>query len=210
MMACPHCHHPLTVAEHARMICPICGGALPIRFDPYHEWLGISPRERPITLYRLLGLAPFEQDEAAISNAADRQLVFLRQVRTGPRGAAAEDLIRQVSEARNTLLDPHARSEYNAGVRAAWAAEIEPPQPPPPPMLRSDPIRPVVRPSFVRRRNYRRPSSSFNFQIVGWVLGGLVGIALAWAILWHVFKIDAVPKVVKDFGQRLQRELVGP
>jgi len=38
-------------------------------FAPYHRWLGISPDERPISKYRLLGIAEFEQDKEVINSA---------------------------------------------------------------------------------------------------------------------------------------------
>lgn len=48
----------------------------PQDFDPYHAWLGITPQERPITLYRLLGLRQCESNEVAIESAADQRLAF--------------------------------------------------------------------------------------------------------------------------------------
>jgi len=108
-------------------------------FDPYHEWLGIAPHEYPITYYRLLGLADFESNPAAINNAADRQLAFLKSVRTGPRGAMAEQLMQEVTKARLLLLAPGERDEYNralyaeaqiAAERAEHLAEIATAAPP--------------------------------------------------------------------------------
>ena len=41
-------------------------------FDPYHVLLGIAP-ERPMTLYRLLGVQRFESDPVVIAAAADQR-----------------------------------------------------------------------------------------------------------------------------------------
>jgi curved DNA-binding protein CbpA len=231
MITCPHCRQTLAepvAAAGQTLACPLCGGHFQVanvRFDPYHEWLGISPREYPITLYRLLGLAPFEQDEAAINNAAERQLVFLRQMRTGPRGAAADDLIRQVSDARLLLLDPYKRAEYDAGLRAAWesdmrqrAAATQASSTPQQPVISAPastmPIQelspPATRPSSIRRPRRYHPGSRIAAHLFYWVLGGIVGIALAWWVLWNHFGIDAVPQLVKDIDHRIQQQFNPP
>ena len=38
--------------------------------DPYHKWLGISPKDQPPDHYRLLGIDRFESDPEVISSAA--------------------------------------------------------------------------------------------------------------------------------------------
>jgi hypothetical protein len=47
-------------------------------FDPYHKWLGISPKEQPPTHYRLLGLQAFESDREVILAAVMRQSAHLK------------------------------------------------------------------------------------------------------------------------------------
>ena len=37
-------------------------------FDPYHKWLGIPSHERPIDLYRLMGVERFEEDIEVIED----------------------------------------------------------------------------------------------------------------------------------------------
>lgn len=86
----------------------------PQDFDPYHAWLGITPQERPITLYRLLGLRQFESNEVAIESAADQRLVFLRTKTLGPHATAAESLMREITRARLVLLDPEKKRAYDA------------------------------------------------------------------------------------------------
>ena len=38
-------------------------------FDPYHRWLGISPKDQPPDHYRLLGIEQFESDLRVIGAA---------------------------------------------------------------------------------------------------------------------------------------------
>ena len=54
-----------------------------MNFDPYHQWLGISPSEQPPNHYRLLGIAPFEADPAVISQAADQRAAQITLVQPG-------------------------------------------------------------------------------------------------------------------------------
>lgn len=86
-------------------------------FDPYQAWLGIPPHERPISFYRLLGLPPFESNPQAIESAVEQRLALLRSKMTGPYAAYAEQLVAQVSLARQTLLDPARKSVYDQGLR---------------------------------------------------------------------------------------------
>lgn len=74
-------------------------------FDPYYDWLGIPPHERPITHYQLLGLRDGEPDLKAIENAADQQMAHLRQFAAGKRGSIATKILNEVSRARIVLLD---------------------------------------------------------------------------------------------------------
>lgn len=86
-------------------------------FDPYYHWLGIPPFQRPITLYRLLGLRDGEHNMDVIANAADRQMAFVRQHASGPKGKTATKLLNEISQARVTLLDPKKKAEYDAQFR---------------------------------------------------------------------------------------------
>lgn len=53
-----------------------------------------------------------------------------------------------------------------------------------------------------RRRYYRRTRSySYSPQLVGVVLGGIVGVALAYCILLHCFNIDVAPAITDLFRQ---------
>jgi len=82
-------------------------------FDPYYKWLGIAPKDRPISYYRLLGLSDGESNPDVIENAADKQMVFLRQHAGGKHQKEAAQLLNEVSQARLVLLDPKKKAAYD-------------------------------------------------------------------------------------------------
>jgi hypothetical protein len=83
-------------------------------FDPYHKWLGIGPAEQPPSHYRLLGVPEFESDPQVIDAAADRQLTFLRKQQMGPHQREANELLNEVTRARQVLVKPAAKIAYDA------------------------------------------------------------------------------------------------
>ena len=52
-------------------------------FNPYHQWLGISETERPISKYCLLAIADFENNREVISAAAEPRTIYLRTLQAG-------------------------------------------------------------------------------------------------------------------------------
>lgn len=108
-------------------------------FDPYHEWLGISPEERPINYYSLLSLRCFESNAKAISNAADRQMAFVRTFQTGPHAEESQRILNELAQARVTLLNPEQKAEYDAQLRKERSARAVPLPPPLPPLKRPEP-----------------------------------------------------------------------
>src|SRR5262245_59361737 len=87
-------------------------------FDPYHKWLGIPPEEQPASLYRLLGIRPFEADGDVIDSAADQRMTHLRSFQSGKHAALSQKLLNEISRARQRLLDPEEKAEYDAQLRA--------------------------------------------------------------------------------------------
>src|SRR2546423_1607666 len=83
-------------------------------FDPYHKWLGIPPHEQPPHHYRLLGVSPFEADFDVIHRAADARMAILRSVQNGPHAPQSQALLSQVAVARNCLLNPQQKAQYDA------------------------------------------------------------------------------------------------
>ena len=87
-------------------------------FDPYQEWLSIPPDERPANYYRLLGLPLFESNANVISNAADRQMAFVRTFQTGQYSQQSQQILNELAQARVTLLDKRKKADYDAKLRA--------------------------------------------------------------------------------------------
>ncbi len=174
-------------------------------FDPYHQWLGIPQAEQPADCYRLLGIRRFEQNATAISNAAERQLLMLQTMQTGPHGATARDLISEVKAARVLLLDREKKSQYDAELRvvaggdpsfhlAALSPAGEKHSEQPPVGRSVSAVRPASGSTRGERRNQVRPirrairrskHGSKRVQVSVWVVSAvLVAAALAIVVLW--------------------------
>ncbi len=87
------------------------------RFDPYDQWLGISPNEQPADHYRLLGVSRYESDACLIDAAADRQAALVRGHVAGSRAPTAQQLLKQIAAARICLLTPGRKTQYDAQLR---------------------------------------------------------------------------------------------
>ena len=88
------------------------------KFDPYHRWLGIPPREQPPTLYRLLGISDFESDPDVITEAAYRQIGHIKQYSSGPHRDAANRILNELSQAQVTLLDLKKKTQYDISIQS--------------------------------------------------------------------------------------------
>ena len=89
-------------------------------FDPYHKWLGISPRDQPPHYYRLLAIDLFESDEDVISAAADKQMAFIRSFQTGKDAQLSQKILNEISTARVCLLNAVKKAQYDAASPRAW------------------------------------------------------------------------------------------
>ncbi len=81
--------------------------------DPY-DWLGLTKGQRPPTHYQLLGLDASVTDLAAIRQAADRRFRMILPHMTGPDALEAERIWNELEDARDTLLDPDRRAQYDS------------------------------------------------------------------------------------------------
>ncbi|MGA2032816.1 MAG: hypothetical protein ABSG68_11195 [Thermoguttaceae bacterium] len=95
------------------------------QFDPYFMWLGIPPAEQPANHYRLLGLALFESNPEMIVYAADRQMYQVHSFLGGAYGAIAQQILNHLVTARECLLDPYRKTEYDEQLRRllGWQPE---------------------------------------------------------------------------------------
>ena len=107
-------------------------------FDPYRKWLGIPASEQPPNHYRLLGIAPLEDDPDVISNAADRQMAHVRTFQSGKNAAWSQTLLNELSAAKGCLLDARRKARYDADLKDQLephrlTRDAPPPAPRPPP-----------------------------------------------------------------------------
>ncbi len=89
----------------------------PKAFDPYHKWLGIRGGGTPPNHFRLLGLELWESDEDVIRDTAARQINHLRSFRHGRHHEFYERLLDEMLTARDTLLKPELRAEYESRLK---------------------------------------------------------------------------------------------
>ncbi len=87
-------------------------------FDPYHKWLGISPKDQPPHHYRLLGLELFEDDPDVIDAAAARLMSYLHDVSTGEAADHAQRLLNEISAARLCLLNAEKKQQYDRKLKS--------------------------------------------------------------------------------------------
>ena len=98
-------------------------------FDPYHQWLGIPKEDQPPNHYRLLGLDMFEENEQVIARVGERQIMHVDKFTSGEHHAVAQQILSQLSIARQVLLDPERRSAYNDELRQGTASRSSSPPP---------------------------------------------------------------------------------
>lgn len=102
--------------------------------DPYSDILEIPKRYRPPTHYQLLAIAPSEMDREKIKTAANRQLSRVEHFLSASNAAECQKLADEIIRARDTLLDPLARQQYDALTPDAaepwWKPETTPAAPP--------------------------------------------------------------------------------
>lgn len=91
------------------------------KFDPYHKWLGIPPKDQPPHHYRLLGIELFEEDGDVIAAAADRVMSYLKGLGIGERQQESQQLLNEVSRARVCLLNPEKKAAYDQQLRTKLA-----------------------------------------------------------------------------------------
>ncbi len=94
-------------------------------FDPYEQWLGIGPDERPIDFYRLLGLEAFETDRERIAAAAEERMRHIRTFQTGPRGVLTQKILNELARAKLRLLDEATKREYDRRLHQSAKAAAE-------------------------------------------------------------------------------------
>jgi len=138
-------------------------------FDPYHKWLGISPKDQPPDHYRLLGVDRFEADPDVIAGAADKQMAHVRSLQIGKHPDLSQRILNEIAAARVCLLNPSKKEEYDRQLRQ------KPESGGPKPLLTAEPLGaampapseaplepPAELPAFTPREPPRRASRSWQ------------------------------------------------
>lgn len=110
-------------------------------FDPYHKWLGISPDDRRLNHYRVLGIGLFESDPDVIANAADQRMIHIRTFQGGRHSDLSQKILNEIAAARVCLLNAAKKAEYDEQLRQQLAASSQATAPSPPPMPSQSSIR---------------------------------------------------------------------
>jgi hypothetical protein len=163
------------------------------RFDCYYKWLGIPPEEQPPDHYRLLGVRRFESDLDVIDNAASRQMAHVRTFQGGPQAALSQKLLNEIARARACLLDGGAKARYDAELARAQGTHS------PPGGAKQEaamaPLAITTRPPPRRggqRDENKQSGAGTGWQVMKIVGGGVLGLALGYALLYFVVGVDPV------------------
>jgi hypothetical protein len=83
-------------------------------FDPYEKWLGISKDLRPVNHYQLLDITREVRDPSAIAEAAEERAGQVKAHEKGPHAEICARLLKEIRQAKLTLIHPAKRAEYDA------------------------------------------------------------------------------------------------
>lgn len=165
-------------------------------FDPYHKWLGISPKEQPPNHYRLLGVDQFEKDLDVIEGAADKQMGFVRQYQSGEHAAEAARVLNELALARLCLLKPDKKAEYDAKLRK----KIEVPAKPDPEAAFADMPLPEIPSSAIvdlpaRKRKSKKSKSLSVPPNVIWIAVAVVAAFFAFQFVPRGLSIPSMSEM---------------
>lgn len=81
--------------------------------NPYHQWLDLQPELNSPSYYQMLGLTEGESNGSRIADAADRAIARVRAFKPGPHASEWSRLIDELKAAKQCLLDPAIKAEYD-------------------------------------------------------------------------------------------------
>jgi hypothetical protein len=81
--------------------------------NPYHQWLDLQPELSSPSYYQMLGLTEGESNGSRIAEAADRAIARVRAFKPGPHAREWSRLIDELKAAKESLLDPAVKAEYD-------------------------------------------------------------------------------------------------
>ncbi len=157
-------------------------------FDPYHKWLGISPKDQPAHHYRLLAIDILESDPDVIADAVEQRFAHVRQYQLGKHSGLSQEILNEIAAAKACLLDPKKKAEYDEQLRQrleaqSHAAATEPIPPPPPHVASVTRVPRSARTAAPRRTKYTswRPPSLLLWMVLSGfslVAGGFLCLSL--------------------------------
>lgn len=102
---------------------------MPDSFNPFHHWLGLSPKIKNPHHFQLLGVSPKladqKQIEAAVEAGVRRNAEMLAKVPPGKHDALLKQMKQRIALARKTLLNPKLRADYVNELKAKIKAQQE-------------------------------------------------------------------------------------
>lgn len=96
-----------------------------MEIDVYKEWLGIPESERPPSLYALLRLVQFEDDEDKIRNHYKKLNEHVRKYASGQYSVRSQELLNELAKAMLCLTDPERKREYDESLGREFADETD-------------------------------------------------------------------------------------
>ena len=173
-------------------------------FDPYHKWLGISPKDQPPHHYRLLGIDLFEDDLDVIESAADQRMTHVRAFQTGKRSQLSQNILNEIAGARVCLLSPEKKAAYDGQLQGDLPPSA-------PPRIRPPEMAPVSEPNgaFVWAgaagdaepglsglRTHSAPRFSRRKDRTVWMLWGAAGLMIVLAVVLVLVALQRKPEPV--------------
>ena len=92
-------------------------------FNPYREWLGLSPTTTRPNHYELLGITIGETDAKKTALAAEQTATKVRSFRPGAYAADWARLLDEIQAAKLTLLDPARKVSYDQQLAGSAPSE---------------------------------------------------------------------------------------
>ena len=89
----------------------------------YHEWLGIPLRDDRPNHYEILGIPLFETNKTVIANGAARRVSYLQTMVVGEYAELAQEIQKEVSQAKFCLMRDDTRAEYQKKLMQAIAEQ---------------------------------------------------------------------------------------
>ena len=156
--------------------------------EAYYRWLGIPPKDHPPDHYRLLGIERYESNPDVIRDAADRQMVHVRNYQLGKYSKLSQQMLNELAAARVCLLQPERKLAYDESLRrregtstVATARPVLVAQGPDVGYAGQD-AAPIAAVAGVEVSHWRKDHSGWGAMLIGF--GGASAVALVAVMVW--------------------------